>query len=191
MREAVTLRAMRSPADNVVPLSRTREKIPDPRGLDDLFRSKSRYVAAIAFRLLGRDDEVDDVVQGVFVACVQARDKLDPSQSITGWLATVTVRVCGKRLRRRRLRRLIGLDGDASYENVAAPDADPALRIHLERVYRALDRLPWQERVAWTLKHVEGEPLEVVANRCECSLATAKRRVAAAHETLRKELGDD
>ena len=51
---------------------------------------------------------------------------------------------------------------------------------------QALDRLGVAERVAWTLRYVEGEPLGTVAELCECSLATAKRRIRAAQDHLRE-----
>jgi RNA polymerase sigma-70 factor (ECF subfamily) len=45
-----------------------------------------------------------------------------------------------------------------------------------------------EQRLAWTLRHIEGERLEDVAARCGCSLATAKRRIAAAHAHLQAEM---
>jgi RNA polymerase sigma-70 factor (ECF subfamily) len=51
-------------------------------------------------------------------------------------------------------------------------------------VYRALDKLPARERVPWTLRYVAGEGVSEVATLCGCSLATAKRRIARAHEKL-------
>ena len=45
---------------------------PEPAlDLDGLFRRYAPYVAAIAHRLLGRDEEVDDTIQEVFVAAVR------------------------------------------------------------------------------------------------------------------------
>ena len=58
----------------------------------------------------------------------------------------------------------------------------------MNEVYRALDAISAPERVAWTLRHVEGESLEEVALLCDCSLATAKRRIASAHEKIKRRL---
>ena len=55
-------------------------------------------------------------------------------------------------------------------------------------MYAILEDVPARERVAWALRVVEGEPLEVVAKLCDCSLATVKRRISAVQETLDKEL---
>jgi RNA polymerase sigma-70 factor (ECF subfamily) len=51
-----------------------------------------------------------------------------------------------------------------------------------------MERLPVNDRIAWVLRHLEGEPLDRVAEICGCSLATAKRRIAAAHQRIREGL---
>ena len=90
----------------------------------------------------------------------------------------------------RRLRALLGFDGDHSYEHVAAPGASPEHGALLARVYAALDALPVEQRLAWTLRHVEGEGLDEVARLCGCSLATVKRRITTAHERIQEALSD-
>jgi DNA-directed RNA polymerase specialized sigma24 family protein len=85
--------------------------------------------------------------------------------------------------------RTLGFGLGADYEQVAAQHAPPEERLTLSRLYRALDRVRVEERLAWTLRHIEEEQLDVVAQRCGCSLATAKRRVANAHHSLKRELG--
>jgi RNA polymerase sigma-70 factor (ECF subfamily) len=100
----------------------------------------------------------------------------------------VTVRVARAKLRRRRLWMVVGFDEAPSYENVAAVAASPADRVLIARVYAVLDRLPVRLRLAWSLRHIEGEPVERVAALCRCSLATAKRHIAAAHELIRETL---
>ena len=54
----------------------------------------------------------------------------------------------------------------------------------LQGLYAALANLPLEERLAWTFRHVEGASLEEVAAGCDCSLATAKRRIVKASRTL-------
>lgn len=76
---------------------------PTPVGLAAVYRAYSSYVAAVAFRLLGRDDEIDDVVQDVFLVAARGLDRLREPAAVKGWLATVAVRISMRRLRRRRL----------------------------------------------------------------------------------------
>ncbi len=159
--------------------------------VDTLFRKYAPYVATIAMRLLGREDEVDDVVQDVFVAAIRGvGDVVDP-EAIKGWLATVTVRAARRRLRFRRLRGWLWLEPALNYDDVPAPDAGPEERLLVARVYRALDHVPANCRIAWTLRHVEGQPLDRIAATCGCSLATTKRWIAAALAVVRASVGDE
>lgn len=167
--------------------------VPPPTGgreptLEALYEDYAAYVGAVASRILGRAGEVEDVVQDVFALAVRGLKRRDDEREIKGWLAKVTVRRCLRQLRLRRLWGLLDSTPAPSYERLAEPSAGPEERQLVSEVYRALDRLSAAERVAWTLRHVEGETLEEVAALCECSLATAKRRIASAHEKLQKRL---
>jgi len=163
----------------------------EPLHLDEAFRQYSGYVATIAWRILGGDDEVDDVVQDVFLGALRGLRRLREPGAVKGWLATVTVREASRRLRRRRVRRFLGLDDMAAASEPRAPGASPEQRALLASVYRALDDLPVGERVAWTLRILEGHDLGDVATLCGCSLATVKRRVAAAQQALERRFEHD
>ena len=52
----------------------------------------------------------------------------------------------------------------------------------LARACTVLDRLGADQRLAFTLRFVEGYRLQEVAELCGCSLATTKRRLARASE---------
>jgi RNA polymerase sigma-70 factor (ECF subfamily) len=152
--------------------------------LERLYEEFAPYVAALASRILGRASEVDDIVQDVFALAVRGLRRRDNRHEMKGWFAKVTVRLCTRQLRVRRIWALVDLAADPSYDRLPDPGAGVEERQLIVEVYRALDKLPTSERVPWTLRNVEGQQLEQVAELCGCSLATAKRRVASAHEKL-------
>jgi len=158
-------------------------------GLDKLYARYAPYVAAIATRILGRQAEVEDVVQEVFSLAVGGLRRREDHREIKSWLATVTVRRSVQQLRLRSFWSAFDLADEPSYEMLAEQGSAPDERELVSDVYRALDKLPPRQRVPWVLRHVEGQSLEQVAELCECSLATVKRRIAAAHERIRKHLG--
>jgi RNA polymerase sigma-70 factor (ECF subfamily) len=165
---------------------------PEPAGpldLDTLYRSYAAYVAWFAKRLLGRDEEASDVVQEVFVIAAERLHELREPAAIKRWLATVAVRRAGRRLAWKRLRARLGFVADPDYEGVAGRDASPEDQALVGELYRVLGAMPPRERIAWTLRYVHEETMENVATLCRCSLATAKRRVAAAQERIGKEMG--
>jgi RNA polymerase sigma-70 factor (ECF subfamily) len=190
---APSTRASMSPSASSPKLRLVRPSVPDPQErrdltLEALYEDYASYVGAVASRLLGRAGEVEDVVQDVFASAVRGLRRREDDREIKGWLAKVTVRRCLRQLRTRRLWGLLDSGPAPSYENLAEPSAGPEERQLVSEVYAAMDHLSARERVAWTLRHVEGETLEDVAALCECSLATAKRRIASAHEKLTKRL---
>ena len=161
--------------------------VPAPASDEEFFNRYAPYVARIGLRLLGRESEVDDLIQDVFLIAFKKRDQLRDPTAAKSWLATIATRIARKQLRRRRLRKLVWLDHEQSVELID-PDVSPEKRAMLARIYEILDRMDVDWRLAWTLRYVEGETLEGVAVRCNCSLATAKRRVSAAQTRLGAEV---
>ena len=160
-----------------------------PVEFNELFARYARYVAGLASRLLGSGDtEVDDVVQDVFLLASRRLPNIVDMIQARGWLATVTTRLVARRLRRRRFRALFMAPRRG--HDVPAPGATPDQRAILQRLYEVLATLPTDQRVAWSLRYLEGEPLDMVAATCRCSLATAKRRVSAAKKVIDEVFGD-
>jgi len=171
--------------------SSTGAAVAESLDLDEAFRRYSGYVATIAWRILGSDDDVDDVVQDVFLDALRGLDRLRSPEALKGWLATVTVRVATRRLRRRKVWRFLGLEGASGDAEPVATGASPEQQAVLAAVFRALDEAAVPDRVAWSLRCLEGRGLDEVATLCGCSLATAKRRVAAAQALLERRFAHD
>ena len=177
------------------PVLRLAGPLPDlvagqPVEFDDLFARYGRYVARLATRLLGHGDaEVDDVVQEVFWLALRQVHQIADLIQARGWLATVTTRVVGRRLRRRRFRRLFHVSG--SGQEVPAPGATAEQHALLRRLYEVLESLPTDQRLAWSLRYLENEPLDLVAVACRCSLSTAKRRIGAAKKVIDEVFGNE
>ena len=148
----------------------------------EVYRRYARYVATIAFRLLGEDSEIDDVVQDTFLQVSTGIDGLRDPKGFRSWLATIAVRcVWRKRAQRRRrqfLRKTLAVLGLSR--------SDPADRQPVDELYDQLDRIPERCRMPWLLHRVMGETLADTAAACESSLTTTKRRIAEAEERLER-----
>jgi RNA polymerase sigma-70 factor (ECF subfamily) len=152
--------------------------------LDAVFRQYAGYVGTIAYRILGTRDELEDVVQDVFLRAHRTLATLRKPEAINSWLATVTVRVCHQRLRARKVRRWLLLDTESPSYEPRDPAASPETKAALNDMFRTLETLPVNARVAWSLRYLQGERLERVAELTGCSLAAVKRRLAKAQAVL-------
>jgi RNA polymerase sigma-70 factor (ECF subfamily) len=167
-----------------------RAAITAPLALEDLFRRYARYVATIGFKLLGRDDELDDLVQDVFIEAHRGLHQLRDLDAAKGWLARITVRRAVRRLRRQKLRAFFSLEAMGADAPLVDGAASPEERAHMVATYRRLEALPVAQRIAWLLKNVEGETLDSIAALCACSKATVQRRLRAARAVLEEADGD-
>jgi RNA polymerase sigma-70 factor (ECF subfamily) len=75
-------------------------------------------------------------------------------------------------------------------DSVASNEASPHTRAQLAQIYALLRTLPTDERIAWTLRYVEGNELDIVARLTDCSLATVKRRISRAQKFLQEHFID-
>jgi RNA polymerase sigma-70 factor (ECF subfamily) len=159
--------------------------------LDELFKRHSTYVARLAYRLMGRDADVDDIVQDVFVLLFRRIDTIRQADAVQAWLATTTVRLTRRRMRVKRVALLLGFaDHIDAVEIEGASDA-PEARAALQVVHAALQAVSVNARIAWILRYLEQERIEDVARLCGCSKTTAKRWIAAAQRVVKDALSDD
>ncbi len=152
---------------------------------DSVFRRYSPYVASVGLRLLGRDDELDDLVQDVFLEAHRGLKHVRDTNAIKGWLARICVRRAVRRLRRRKLRAWLSLDSFEHEPTYASPEASPEARAEVARLYGQLEKLPALTRAAWVLRFLEGEGLGEIAALCACSQSTVQRRLREAQAELR------
>lgn len=157
--------------------------------LEDVFNEHSKYVAAIGIRLLGRDNDIDDFLQDVFIEAGDGLKSVRDPKAVRAWLATLAVRKARRAIRKRMLLRRIFLTTQEDAAPAISKDASPMERYLLLRCYEVLETLSANQRLAWTLRHIEGETLPEVARMCECSLATAKRWIRKANERVQAEVG--
>lgn len=156
----------------------------DDKAFTALYRRHARYCAGVVYRLTGNDADVDDVLQEAFTDAACALDTLREPAGFRGWLVRIVVNRVHKRMSKRRRFRFLA----RAVELVAPRASDPEDRRLVEELYEALDRIPPDLRIPWTLHHVEGETLPEVAKMCDVSLATVKRRIADAETRLNRRL---
>jgi len=107
----------------------------DERAFVALFKRYSRYVAGVAYRLLGDSAEVEDVVQEAFTDASQHMDQLRDGAGFKSWLVTICVRRVHKRLARRRRWRWFVSEA----VHFEPTKTDPELRAKVVAIYQALE----------------------------------------------------
>ena len=147
-----------------------------------LYTRHARYLAGVVYRLLGGDHELEDVVQESFVDAVEGIGQLEQAARLRSWLVTIAVRKVNRVLVARYRRKALA----SSFAMLAPRSHTPSGEGAADELQRALESLPPKLRVAWVLGRVEQLELADVARSCSISVATAKRRIAAADQRIRR-----
>jgi RNA polymerase sigma-70 factor, ECF subfamily len=148
-----------------------------------IYRRHARAILGLSLRLLRNRADAEDVAQETFALGLEQLGQVRDGAALRAWLSQIAVSLVRRRARRRKLLSLVGLGptaGDATLEALASPSQSPEVRAELRALDGLLQKLPIEQRIAWMLRYVEGYDLDEVAAACDCSLATAKRRIAAA-----------
>ena len=140
----------------------------------DLTRWVSRVVLGSA--------DAQDIVQDTFVAAFTQLKSLKQPEAFRGWLRTIALTHIRRRFRTQRLLRRLGFSAAEPFEveAIISDDAPAEVVTEVRQVASLLRQLPADEALALVLRRVEGYRLEEIAEHLNLSLATVKRRLAAA-----------
>lgn len=132
-------------------------------------------VRGVLRRSLGPRQEVEDLVQDVFLGFYRNIDTLRDPSALKGFLIGIATHVAIGHIRKNRVRSFLRLTDDGELpDRMAETDDGPEA---LKRLYTLLDTCAATDRMAFVLRYIEGMELEDVANALDVSLSTAKRLI--------------
>ncbi|MFE7242040.1 sigma-70 family RNA polymerase sigma factor [Streptomyces sp. NPDC057580] len=151
-------------------------------GLTERFEEDRTRLRAVAYRMLGSVSEADDAVQETWLRL--HRTDISGVENLSGWLTTVTARVCLNMLRARESRRedpLAALVPETSVdqEDGRDPEEEALLADSVGlALLVVLDTLTPAERIAFVLHDLFAVPFDEIGPMIERS-PTAARQLAS------------
>jgi len=154
-----------------------------------------RPIYALAYRVIGREEDARDVAQETFLRAFRALSGFKGQAKFSSWLYRITLNLCRDWIRRERRTPvaqapegvdLIELAGEAEPSESVE---DLVSRRELSRVVaRAMAALPEDQRTAIILKEYHGLTFQEIADLLDCPLSTVKTRLYQGLTVLRKHL---
>jgi RNA polymerase sigma-70 factor (ECF subfamily) len=171
----------------------------DDAAFEQLVQRHSRKVARISGSYFSSRENVEDLVQEVFLKVYQSLNRFRLGEPFEPWLIRITINACYDELRKIRKRREYSItpasdeEGqwiEESIHSLRASPRDPEEQ-HLVRlvVSRILARLPPKDRAALMLRG-EGFSLREIGDALGCSMQAANLRLFRARKSLLKTLRD-
>jgi RNA polymerase sigma-70 factor (ECF subfamily) len=150
----------------------------DPAAAQALYVQYAGPLKRILTQVLGGSRDVDDLVQDTLIVVIERVHAVRKAQSFRSFVIGVALHLAKNEIRRRTVRRFIGLEDS---QDVPLLDPyDPTQAQVARHLYKALDRLETSARMAFVLRFVHGCDLAETAAACGCSLATVKRKLTHA-----------
>ncbi len=148
-------------------------------------------VRALAQRLIGDPGSVEDLVQEVFVSLPDAMRRYRGDASLKTFLLSIAVNL-SRHYVRSSVRRRSALGRLGSLPTTSPTDPEQlAWRQELAQILlSAMDRLPYEQRVAFVLSDVENRPSPEVATIVNAPEATVRTRLFHARRKLRETLAE-
>jgi RNA polymerase sigma-70 factor, ECF subfamily len=163
----------------------SRAQAGDPAALDWLVRRHSALVERLLLRILGRRQDMDDLIQNTFVEALRALPSFRADSAIASFVAGITIRVARRALRPRLVTRFqTELAEEAQGDGQPLADAQLAGQRRLARVRAALARLAEPKRVAFLLWSLEGLSPEKIAVLMDATLSATRSRIHYAQKEL-------
>ncbi len=154
-----------------------------------------RPIYALAYRVIGREEDARDVAQETFLRAFRALSGFKGEAKFSSWIYRITLNLCRDWIRRQRRTPVMqapeGVD-IIELAGEATPSASIEDLIALKELGRAVGQamaaLPEEQRNAIILKEYHGLTFQEIADLLECPLSTVKTRLYQGLTVLRKQL---
>ncbi|MDT7540953.1 MAG: polymerase sigma-70 factor, subfamily [Acidobacteriota bacterium] len=166
----------------------------DGDAFGEIVRRWERRIFALAYGILGREEDARDATQETFIAAFRNLKGFRGDAKVSSWLHRIAVNQCITRQRRARVRGETSLEGaeEDGAQFVSELEASPAVsaegREQTEAVRRAVNALPPELRSVVVMKEFEDLTFQEIADTLGVPLSTVKSRLYTALKQLRLRL---
>jgi RNA polymerase sigma-70 factor, ECF subfamily len=167
----------------------------DVESFNQLILRWERPIYALAYRVIGREEDARDVCQEAFLRAFRALPGFKGEAKFSSWLYRITLNLCRDWIRRQRRAPVLQMPEDADLHELAAERGavesieDLAARRELTAVVEhAMASLPEEQRTAIILKEYHGMTFQEIAELQGCPLSTVKTRLYQGLSVLRRSL---
>ena len=159
----------------------------EQRAIARLFDLYGHHVERVLIRTIGRDTEMEDMVQDVFLGAYRGASNYQGDDAqLKAWVSRIAVFTARGYLRKRKRRWWLRSADPVEMPEQNSKEPSPHTSEVLRRTYAVLDLMDEELRIPFTLRELEAMELAEIAQACDCSVSTVKRRLAQARKTFER-----
>ena len=158
----------------------------------------TRSIYGVAYRMTGTQQDAEEIVQETFLRAYKSLYRFELRSSFSTWLYRIAVNRSLDFLKAKKMTDTYHISSNPGPEEdereiqVAAADPSPE-RLLLsaearEKITQAIDLLSPAERVAFTMRHMEGKSIEEISKVLNVRASAAKNSIFRAVHKIREQL---
>src|SRR5579871_6658255 len=161
----------------------------------------SRSIFRVIYRMTGNQQDTEELVQETFLRAYKSLERFELRANFSTWLYRIAVNRTLDFLTARKTQ----MQNKDTYQIVDQPDMEEGNQIQLpatdpgpdrlllsvemkSKIAGALGLLTAAERVAFTMRHMEGRSIEEISQALDLKVSAAKNSVFRAVQKLRQQL---
>ena len=167
----------------------------DVDSFNQLILRWERPIYALAYRVIGREEDARDVCQETFLRAFRALPGFKGQAKFSSWLYRIALNLCRDWMRRQRRTPVVQIpEGVDPVELASERGPTESIETLVERnelsavVAEAMALLPEEQRTAIILKEYHGMTFQEIADLQGCPLSTVKTRLYQGLSVLRRHL---
>ena len=167
----------------------------DVDSFNQLILRWERPIYALAYRVIGREEDARDVCQETFLRAFRALPGFKGEAKFSSWIYRIALNLCRDWIRRQRRTPVVQMPEDAeAVERMAVRDPVESIEDLVARkelsavVAEAMAVLPEEQRTAIIIKEYHGMTFLEIAELQGCPLSTVKTRLYQGLTVLRRNL---
>jgi RNA polymerase sigma-70 factor (ECF subfamily) len=172
-----------------------RSRSGDVDSFNQLIVRWERPIYALAYRVLGREEDARDICQDTFLRAYRALPGFKGQAKFSSWLYRIALNLCRDWIRRQQRAPVLQMPDDVDPAELLA-ETEPAESIEdlvarrelSSIVAEAMRSLSDEQRTAIILKEYHGMTFQEIADMQGCPLSTVKTRLYQGLVQLRRQL---
>ncbi len=168
----------------------------DRAAFQRLVGTYSEKIYRLALSILQHQEDAEDVTQDVFTTVYSSIAQFKQDAKLSTWMYRITVNKCQELIRRKSRKKRFGfMTSLDQLESTKTSDfMHPGVELeNKERaaiLFKAINRLPENQRLAFTMHKLEGIPYDEIAQILNVTLASIESLLYRAKQQLKQSLSD-
>jgi RNA polymerase sigma-70 factor (ECF subfamily) len=164
---------------------------------EEIVRQYREKAYSLAYHFIGNREDAEDISQDAFVIVYKKASEFRGESSFQTWFYKIIVNLCRNHLRRRRWKKVIGLDSRENkmdekmlIDEISAKADTCDVKYSLENmelkqaIEDAIKMLPAQQKEVFIMKHFQEMKISEIAKCLQCAEGTVKSHLFRAVKNL-------